>query len=122
MLGARIAALRRQANMSQSELAQRLQVSPSAVGMYEQGRREPSVSTLVALARCFRVTLDYLITGEIAPAEMRQIHAMLACRVQAAEARLDKRVDRPFTRQELTVLFAAMLMDTEEEGIYSDCR
>ena len=122
MLGARIAALRRQANMSQSELAQRLQVSPSAVGMYEQGRREPSLSTLVALARCFRVTLDYLITGEIAPAEMRQIHAMLACRVQAAEARLDKRVDRPFTRQELTVLFAAMLMDTEEEGIYSDCR
>lgn len=122
MLGARIAALRRQANMSQSELARRLQVSPSAVGMYEQGRREPSVSTLVALARCFRVTLDYLITGEIAPEEMRQIHAMLACRVQAAEARLDKRVDRPFTRQELTVLFAAMLMDTEEEGIYSDCR
>ena len=42
MLGARIAALRRGANLSQGELAQRLQVSPSAIGMYEQGRREPS--------------------------------------------------------------------------------
>ena len=108
--------------MSQSELAQRLQVSPSAIGMYEQGRREPSVSTLIALAQCFRVSLDYLLTGQISDAELQQIHAMLACRVQAAEARLDKRIDRPFTRQELTVLFAAMLMDTEEEGKYSDCR
>ena len=122
MLGARIAALRRQANMSQSELAQRLQVSPSAIGMYEQGRREPSVSILIALARCFRVSLDYLLTGEISSADQQQIHALLASRVQAAEARLDKRIDRPFTRQELTVLFAAMLMGTEEEGIYSDCR
>ncbi len=122
MLGARIAALRRQANMSQSELAQRLQVSPSAIGMYEQGRREPSVDTLIALARCLGVTLDYLMTGQISPGEMQQLHAMLACRIQAAEARLDRRMDRPFTRQELTVLFAAMLMDTEEEAEYSDRR
>jgi transcriptional regulator with XRE-family HTH domain len=122
MLGARIAALRRQANMSQSELAQRIQVSPSAVGMYEQGRREPSVRTLIALSRCLGVSLEYLMTGEISPAEIQQIHAMLACRMQAAEARLDRRPDRPFSRQELTVLFAAMLMDTEEEGEYSDCR
>ena len=40
MLGTRIAALRREAGLSQAELAQRLQVSPSALGMYEQERRE----------------------------------------------------------------------------------
>ena len=39
MKGARIAALRRQADMSQAQLARLLGVSPSAVGMYEQGRR-----------------------------------------------------------------------------------
>lgn len=122
MLGTRIAALRRQANMSQSELAQRLQVSPSAIGMYEQGRREPSVDTLIALARCFRVSLDYLMTGQVSDTEQQQIHALLASRIQAAEGRLDTRVDRPFTRQELTVLFAALLMGTEEEGCFSDCR
>lgn len=122
MLGTRIAALRRQANMSQSELAQRLQVSPSAIGMYEQGRREPSVDTLIALARCFRVSLDYLMTGQVSDAEQQQIHALLASRIQAAEARLDRRMDRPFTRQELTVLFAAMLVGSEEEGAYPDCR
>ena len=44
MLGARIAALRRQAGMNQGELAKKLGISPSAVGMYEQGRREPNSS------------------------------------------------------------------------------
>ena len=49
MLGTRIAALRRRAGLSQSELARRLRISPSAVGMYEQGRREPAVEVLLAL-------------------------------------------------------------------------
>ena len=35
MMGARIAALRREAGMNQAQLARALQVSPSAVGMYE---------------------------------------------------------------------------------------
>ena len=62
MLGARIAALRREAGLNQAELAQRLQISPSAVGMYEQGRREPSADTLVAMAQLFGVSVDYLMS------------------------------------------------------------
>ena len=61
MLGTRIAALRREAGLSQAELAQRLQVSPSALGMYEQERREPSMQTLVKLSRELGVTTDYLL-------------------------------------------------------------
>ena len=64
MLGARIAALRRDAGWSQAELGKRLRVSASAVGMYEQGRREPSADTLVALSEIFGVTTDYLLTGD----------------------------------------------------------
>ena len=41
MFGARMATLRRAAGISQAQLAERLGVSPSAIGMYEQGRREP---------------------------------------------------------------------------------
>ena len=63
MIGQRIAALRKNARLSQAELAQTLGVSPSAVGMYEQGRREPSAAALVALADLFGVTTDYLLTG-----------------------------------------------------------
>ena len=46
-------------------MARRLNISASAVGMYEQGRREPSVDTLVALAKEFGVTVDYLVTGSL---------------------------------------------------------
>ena len=59
MLGTRIAALRRRAGLSQSELARRLRISPSAVGMYEQGRREPAVEVLLAMAKIFDVSMDY---------------------------------------------------------------
>ena len=61
MLGARIAALRREANLSQAELARRLKISPSAMGMYEQGRREPSVQILVRMAGALGVSTDYLL-------------------------------------------------------------
>ena len=64
MLGLRIALLRVEKGWSQAELARRIGVSPSAVGMYEQGRREPSLTLLVCLAQVLDVTTDYLLTGE----------------------------------------------------------
>lgn len=111
MLGPRIAALRRQVHLSQSELAHRLQVSPSAVGMYEQGRREPSLETLIQMSRIFGVTLDYLATGQAQTHEDTALRQMLQDRIDAADKRLEERTDRPFSRQELAVLFAAMLME-----------
>jgi len=63
MLGVRIAALRRQRGISQQALAKAICVSASAVGMYEQGRREPSLDRLVAIASLFEVSTDYLLTG-----------------------------------------------------------
>ena len=110
-MGARIAALRREAGLSQAELASQLQISASAMGMYEQGRREPSGQMLVALARILGVTTDYLLTGTPAPEQVESIQQMLLDRVTSADRRLEKRPDRPFSRQELAVLFAAMLME-----------
>lgn len=65
MLGMRIAILRISKGWSQAELARRIGVSASAVGMYEQGRREPSLGLLVRLAQELGVTTDYLLMGEI---------------------------------------------------------
>lgn len=112
MLGPRIASLRRRAGLSQSELAARLKVSPSAVGMYEQGRREPSVDTLVDMAREFGVSTDYLLKGiPTTPPEGALLDEMLLERIGTADQRLGQRKTRPFSRQELAVLFAAMLME-----------
>ena len=112
MLGPRIAALRRDAGLSQAELAARLGVSPSAMGMYEQGRREPSAGLLVSLARELRVSTDFLLTGRVAaPAEADALTAMLLDRITTADRRLESRSDRPFSREELAVLMAALLIE-----------
>ena len=64
MLSKRIAHLRKKTEMSQSQLAEHLNISPSTIGMYEQGRRVPDLDVLLSLSRLFGVSLDYLITGE----------------------------------------------------------
>ena len=62
-MGERIAQLRRRQGLSQAKLACALGLSTSTIAMYEQGRREPSVSVLIALADALGVTIDYLLTG-----------------------------------------------------------
>ena len=112
MIGPRIAAARREAGLSQAEFARRIQVSPSAMGMYEQGRREPSAEILVAMARELGVSTDFLLTGRAStPAEELSLTRTLLNRVAGAESRLESRPERPFSREELAVLFAALLIE-----------
>ena len=111
MLGARIATLRRAAGLSQGELARRLQVSVSAIGMYEQGRREPSAEILVSLSRVFGVSVDYLLTGQPLSQEQDTVASAMETALEHTQVQLDKRSKRPLSRQEVAVLFAALLME-----------
>lgn len=52
--------LREQHKMTQNDLASALGVSESTIGMYERGKREPSLETLEAIADYFNVDMDYL--------------------------------------------------------------
>lgn len=63
MLSKQITNLRKQSGMSQSQLAHYLSISPSTVGMYEQGRRVPDLATLRSMALLFGVSLDHLVIG-----------------------------------------------------------
>ena len=67
MISIRIMALRMRNSMTQAQLAKVLNISPSTLGMYEQGRRTPGIDALVRLSHCFHVSLDYLITGSEFP-------------------------------------------------------
>lgn len=53
--------LRQQRGISQKELANELKVSTGLIGMYENGKRKPSVEQQEALADYFNVSLDYLM-------------------------------------------------------------
>ena len=112
MLGLRIAVLRRSFGWSQKELAKQLGISASTVGMYEQGRRDPPVDLLIRLSATFGVTTDYLLTGRIQnEGEAEAVDEALAKTIAEADKRLLKRDKRPFSKEELTVLFAAMMLD-----------
>ena len=112
MMGLRIAALRRTAGWSQAELARRLGISPSTVGMYEQGRREPDSQMLVALSELFGVTIDYLVKGSPETRQDREAVADTVCHcVDAVEKRLQSRREQPFSRKELALLFASLLTE-----------
>lgn len=111
ILGARIAALRKEKRLSQAELADKLGISPSAVGMYEQGRREPCGALLVNMAKEFGVTTDFLLTGNAGAIDEARLLRLLRHRLEGAENLLSAREDVPFSRQELVVLLTAMLLE-----------
>lgn len=60
----RIAALRTGHHLSQQQLADNLKVSRRAVSLWETGRRQPDIHSLIQMADYFNVTLDYLVKRE----------------------------------------------------------
>lgn len=60
-IGYRISELRKQAGMSQFQLAKVLDIAASTLGMYETGKREPSLKVMQRIADYFNVTTDYLL-------------------------------------------------------------
>ncbi|MBQ5898252.1 MAG: helix-turn-helix domain-containing protein, partial [Oscillospiraceae bacterium] len=56
--------LRKDNNLTQAELAKKLGVAPSTVGMYERGQREPDFETLEKIANYFSVNMNTLLGKE----------------------------------------------------------
>ena len=61
IFGNNLKRLRMEKGYTQKDIADRLGMSPSAVGMYEQGRREPDNEVLASLCKLLDTTPDYLI-------------------------------------------------------------
>ena len=57
----RLQQLRKEANLKQSELASILSTTQRRISHLESGKIEPDLVTLVAIAKQFNVTLDYLV-------------------------------------------------------------
>jgi len=59
IIGSKIAKARKAINMSQAQLAERLFISPQAVGKWERGESMPDIVTFNRLAEIFGVDLNY---------------------------------------------------------------
>ena len=53
--------LRTKSGLTQQEMADKLNISRSSIGMYESGEREPSFELLEAIADFFNADMDYLL-------------------------------------------------------------
>ncbi len=53
--------LRRKEDMTQAELARKLDLTKSVISAYENGLRLPSYDILIHISRIFRVSTDYLL-------------------------------------------------------------
>ncbi len=66
-IGNKITELRKQHNLSQTELAKQLGASRTIVGNYERNENTPSIDMILKLAKVFNVSLDYLVgEGQLA--------------------------------------------------------
>ena len=53
--------LREEKGIGQVELAYSIGVSKGIISLWENGLREPSMSSLILLAEYFKVSIDYLV-------------------------------------------------------------
>lgn len=64
VLGEKIKSLRVSRKMTQSELAEKLNVTKSTISSYENDSRQPSYEVLIKISSLFNVTIDSLLMGE----------------------------------------------------------
>ena len=57
--------LRKKEKMSQEQLASKLNISPSTVGMYETAKRQPDNEMVTKIANLFNVSTDYLLDNDL---------------------------------------------------------
>ena len=72
MITEKLKQYRLERGLTQAQLAKLLEVSPSAVGMYEQGRREPDGGLLARMASVLRCSTDELL-GVEQPNEVNEV-------------------------------------------------
>ncbi len=91
-IGERIAACRRAKEMTQDQLAEKLNVSPQAVSKWENNISCPDISLLPELSNVLGVTTDQLLKGEevpavqLIPSEQRKPFEKLLLRVRVNSA------------------------------------
>ena len=111
-IGKRIAALRREKNLKQDDLAQMLEVSPQSVSKWENDQTCPDISLLPKLAKILGVSVDELLSDKqelqpvvtLVPEDQRKDIKDMTLRIVVDSADGDKvRVNLPMALVQLAM-------------------
>ena len=99
IIGSNLAKLRKEHNLTQREVAAKLDFSDKSVSKWESGESIPGVDVLVKLAKLYEVKLDYFVTEEHSPEQQ----------VQKVEEKPEKPASR-YRYSRLTISLMAILL------------
>ena len=103
-MGKRVRSKRLELGLTQQKMAEQLGVSLSFYGHIERGTRVPSIETLVTIANCLNVGIDYLLADSLtARGRSRSLEELNALRKYLRE-------------QVLELDFNAPRADAEQDG------
>ena len=77
-MGARIADMLEKRNMSQRELAGRIQITEQQLSRYISGDREPKPETVANIATALQTTSDYILGLEDGDFNISQVRRLIA--------------------------------------------
>lgn len=66
IIGSRIRELRQQAGETQKELGKAINITPVDICRYEKQVRIPSIRAVIAIAKHYNVSADYILAMELA--------------------------------------------------------
>ncbi|WP_422361402.1 helix-turn-helix domain-containing protein [Reichenbachiella sp.] len=69
-IGSNIKKIRQVKKMSQADFSNLFNLARPSVGAYEEGRSEPKIETIIAIANYFRISVDVLLTKELTVSEI----------------------------------------------------
>ena len=94
----KIKQLRKENNLTQSELADKLNCSLSKIGMWETNKREPTKDDLIMLANAFDISVDYLLglddENQTKNKRLQNIDSISAHRIGKIEKLSDEALDQ----------------------------
>lgn len=112
----RLKLLREQKGLTQEELAAILNISRSALSLWEIGKREPNQETLRFLAEYFGVSIDYLLGRTDDPRPIKEIvETKHSPEIQAAHRRIEEALADDPDAEELLAFWKEM---KERENLF----
>jgi len=117
VFSSRLKRLRNDAGLTQAELAEKVSVTKATISNLENAHKTPSLETIILIADCFGVSLDYLLGREmpyLTPIQVLEFMQQTTEELAAIEA-LRKERDERSTRLEEKLDSIKQLTQTAQE-------